>query len=235
MRLQLLFSIAFVSMILIISQSPEAFAGACPDEDDDGYYPDSAPPYCGEEKYRDCDDTDPEVGPGKGCGSPEIDKEVVKEKTDAIKAQVQDLLENNKDAKKLTKKLDNVMKALDPPDKTEKNKEKLLKDTNNLLKKGKITADDHNALATAIQTGNEENINAVLEGIFLSEKDLKKLTKTINKLNIEPIPNIAKACKELDGFNKEVNKLFDEDKLTETEKDALIVAAQNIKDTISCA
>ena len=140
MRLLSLFSIALVSMILIISQSPEASAGACPDEDRDGYYPNSAPSYCGDKKYTDCDDTDPEVGPGKGCGF-DIDKEVVEEKTDAIKAQVQDLLEYNKDAKKLTKKLDNVMKALDPPDNTEKNKEKLLKDTNKLLQKGKITAD----------------------------------------------------------------------------------------------
>lgn len=235
MRLQLLFSIAFVSMILIISQSPEASAGACPDEDRDGYYPPSAPPYCSEKFYRDCDDTDPEVYPGNGCDYTDIDKEVVEEKTDALKAQVQDLLENNKDANKLTKKLDNVFKALNPLDNTEENIEKLLKDTNNLLQKGKITTDEHNALITAIQTGNAENINAVLAGIDLGGKDLKRLTNTIDKLNPDLSPDIAKACKELDRFNNEVNKLFDEDKLTVTEKDALIAAAQNIEDIISCA
>jgi len=64
--MRLIFSIAFVSMILIISQSPEASAGACPDEDRDGYYPPSAPSYCAEIDQRDCDDNDANVGPGKG-------------------------------------------------------------------------------------------------------------------------------------------------------------------------
>jgi len=65
--MRLFFSIAFVSMILIISQSPEAFAGACPDEDRDGYYPPHAPIYCGNVDARDCDDTDPNIGTGSGC------------------------------------------------------------------------------------------------------------------------------------------------------------------------
>ncbi len=65
--MRLLFSIAFVSMILIISQSPEAFAGACPDEDRDGYYPPYAPLYCASVDERDCDDTDPNIGTGSGC------------------------------------------------------------------------------------------------------------------------------------------------------------------------
>ena len=65
--MRLLFSIALVSMILIISQSPEAFAGACPDEDRDGYYPPHAPLYCGNVDERDCDDTDPNIGTGSGC------------------------------------------------------------------------------------------------------------------------------------------------------------------------
>jgi len=54
-------------MILITSQSPVAFAGACPDEDKDGYYPPSAPSYCGEVDQRDCDDKDANIGPGNGC------------------------------------------------------------------------------------------------------------------------------------------------------------------------
>ncbi len=64
--------IAIVGMIIIISQSPVAFAGACTDEDEDGYYTVSSPSYCGEAYYRDCDDTDPEVYPGNSpaCAFP---------------------------------------------------------------------------------------------------------------------------------------------------------------------
>jgi len=58
---------AIVGMIIITSQSPAAFAGACTDIDNDGYYPPSAPLYCGNVDKRDCDDTDPEVGTGSGC------------------------------------------------------------------------------------------------------------------------------------------------------------------------
>ena len=65
--MRVFFSIAFVSMILIISQSPEAFAGACQDKDRDGYYTTSAPIYCGNVDERDCDDTDPNIGTGSGC------------------------------------------------------------------------------------------------------------------------------------------------------------------------
>jgi len=58
---------AIVGMIIITSQSPAAFAGACTDIDKDGYYPTNAPIYCGNVDERDCDDTDPEVGTGPGC------------------------------------------------------------------------------------------------------------------------------------------------------------------------
>jgi len=64
---------AIVGMIIITSQSPVAFAGACPDEDGDGYYPPSAPSYCAGPYDRDCDDTDPEVYPGDGTCEPKIE------------------------------------------------------------------------------------------------------------------------------------------------------------------
>ncbi len=59
MRLQLLFSIAFVSMILIISQSPAAFAGngGWEDKDNDGF----------STFQGDCNDNDATVYPGQGC------------------------------------------------------------------------------------------------------------------------------------------------------------------------
>jgi len=210
--------IGIVSMIIITSQSPAAFAGngGWEDKDNDGF-----------STYQgDCDDKNPERYPGQGCIN-SVDKEVAEKKTDALKANVQDLLENNKDANKLTKRLDKVFTALNPIDKTEEWLEKLLKDTNKLLEKGKITTDKHNALVTAIQTGDAENIKAVLAGIILNDKDLRKLTKTIEKLYL--FPDIGKAFKELDGFIKEVNKLFDKDKLTLIEKDTLIDVAEEIK------
>jgi len=56
--MRLFFSIAFVSMILIISQSPVAFAGngGWEDKDNDGY----------STFQGDCDDNDPDVYPGHG-------------------------------------------------------------------------------------------------------------------------------------------------------------------------
>ncbi len=59
MRLLLLFSIALVSIILITSQSPVAFAGegGWEDKDNDGY----------STFQGDCDDKDPNVYPGHGC------------------------------------------------------------------------------------------------------------------------------------------------------------------------
>jgi len=215
--------IAIVSMIIITSQSPAAFAGngGWEDKDNDGF-----------STYQgDCNDNDPEVYPEQGCIN-SVAKEFVEEKTDALKDNVQDVVENNKDAQKLIKKLDNVFKALNPPDNSEKTLAKLLKDTNKLLEKEKITTDEHNALVTAIQTGDAENIKAVFAGIILSDKDHKKFTKTIYKLN--PYPDVGKACREINGFDKEVNKLFDQDKLTESEKDALIDVAEEIKTSLGC-
>jgi len=67
---------AIVGMIIITSQSPVAFAGACQDEDEDGYYHVSAPSYCGPDLPRDCDDTDPNVYPVNGVCPIQIETDV---------------------------------------------------------------------------------------------------------------------------------------------------------------
>jgi len=72
---------ALVSMILITSQSPAAFAGIGDDHDADGddYSPNEG----------DCDDTDPEIYPGHGdCTYP------VKEDTEQIEDEINDLIES---------------------------------------------------------------------------------------------------------------------------------------------
>jgi len=75
-------------MIIITSQSQSVFAGACQDEDEDGYYHVSSPSYCGEAYYRDCDDTNPEVYPGNSpdCAFP------YKEALDEIQNEVDALI-----------------------------------------------------------------------------------------------------------------------------------------------
>jgi len=87
LRLMPILLMAIVGMIIITSQSQSVFAGACQDEDRDGYYHVSSPSYCGEVYYRDCDDMDPEVYPGKGdCDFP------YKEALDEIRNEVDDLI-----------------------------------------------------------------------------------------------------------------------------------------------
>ena len=82
MRLLWIFSIALVSMILITSQSPVAFAGIGDDHDADG---DNYSPNEG-----DCDDTDPEIYPGHGdCKYP------VKQDTEQIEDEINYLIDNN--------------------------------------------------------------------------------------------------------------------------------------------
>ncbi len=73
MRFLLLFSIALVSIILITSQFPVAFAGSggWEDKDNDGY----------STFQGDCNDNDPEVYPGQGC---EIEIEIKSDVKDGI-------------------------------------------------------------------------------------------------------------------------------------------------------
>jgi len=79
MRLLWFFSIALISVILITSQSPVAFAGIGDDHDADG---DNYSPNEG-----DCDDTDPEIYPGHGdCKYP------VKDDTEQIEDEINDLV-----------------------------------------------------------------------------------------------------------------------------------------------
>jgi len=217
-------------MVLITSQSQVAFAGVVggdSDPDGDEWFSDDNCPFVYNPGQEDKN--------GDGVGDVCIVVVVLEgKKIDALKDKIQDFVEGKRDADKLTKKLDKVLLALNPIDHTPKHIAKLLKDTANLLDKEKITTVEYDELVTAIQTGNAENINAVLAGIILSDKDLKKLTKTIDKLNPDLSPDFDKACKELDGFNKEVNKLFEKGKLTETEKDVLIVDTEAIKTSLEC-
>ena len=82
MRLLWIFSIALVSMILITSQSPVAFAGIGDDHDADG---DNYSPNEG-----DCDDTDPEIYPGHGdCKYP------VKDDVQDIEDEINYLIDTN--------------------------------------------------------------------------------------------------------------------------------------------
>jgi len=153
---------------------------------------------------------------------------------DFLKSQVSTFLDE-KDAKKITKKLDKVTSSLNPPDDTANNLKKILDETNKLLDKGKISPEEHADLVTAIESGDVGEINEVLDRITLSEKDLKKLTKTLAKLNSNQSPDIGKACKELDGFIKDIQKLVSKGKLTQEEAVPLITAVLNIKAGIGCS
>ncbi len=76
----MIFSIALVSMILITSQTPAAFAGIDEhhDADGDGFSP----------KEGDCNDSDPNVYPGQGCNYP------VREDTEEIEDEIKDLIDS---------------------------------------------------------------------------------------------------------------------------------------------
>ena len=106
MRLLSIFSMALVSMILITSQSPAAFAGIGDDHDADGDY------YSPNE--GDCDDTDPEIYPGHGdCKYP------VKDDTEKIEDEINDLVEsgefdiNSGQAENLLYKLQHAVEKTD--------------------------------------------------------------------------------------------------------------------------
>jgi len=153
----------------------------------------------------------------------------------SLQTLVSETLDDPKDAKKLANKLNKLTKSLNPPDNTEKYLQKLVKDTTKLKDKGKITPDQLDDLLGEINDDDLDGYLLLLEGLGLGEKDLKKLTKTVDKLNTETSPNIGKACKELDGFIKETNKLESKGKLTPVESSSLIDAANEIKTAIGCS
>jgi len=83
----------------------------------------------------------------------------------------------------------------------------------------------------------EQQIENIIDQVtdLLDEKDANKVTMALDKAikNIDE-GKTDKACKDIDKFIKDVKKLFNEDELTETEKDALIDDAEAIKTTLEC-
>ena len=78
-------SISALIMIANAAQHQTAFAGACFDEDNDGYYAPDSPSYCGD--LLDCNDDDPNVYPGHGCALPA-------EEINNLIAEINDLADN---------------------------------------------------------------------------------------------------------------------------------------------
>jgi len=146
---------AIVGMIIITSQSPAAYAGACTDEDRDGYYTVSSPSYCGEAYYRDCDDKDSEVYPGSGstCAFP------YKEAIDEIKDELNVLIESENfdiSSKKATNLLNRLQQSADQIEADKINVAiNLLNSFNNninaYINKGALTQYDGDALIASVQ------------------------------------------------------------------------------------
>jgi len=147
--------IAIVGMIIIVSQSPVAFAGACTDEDRDGYYTVSSPSYCGEAYYRDCDDTDPEVYPGNSpaCAFP------YKEALEQIQNEVNDYIASGDfdiNSKQAINLLNRLQKSADQIEADKINVAiNLLNSFNNTINayinKGAISPYDGDGLITGVQ------------------------------------------------------------------------------------
>ncbi len=66
----------------------------------------------------------------------------------------------------------------------------------------------------------------------VKKKDVKKITKELKKAIKD---TLKKSCKDMDKFTKEVNKLDKKGKLESADVDALIQAAQNIKNNLGCS
>jgi len=147
--------IAIVGMIIIVSQSPVAFAGACLDEDEDGYYHVSAPAYCGEVFYRDCDDKDPEVYPGNSpaCAFP------YKEALNVIENEIEDLIDSGQfdiSSKQATNLLNRLQQSADQIDADKINVainllNAFINNINAYINKGALSPDDGDPLIANVQ------------------------------------------------------------------------------------
>jgi hypothetical protein len=184
-------------------------------------------------------------GVGDACDVPLI----VEEQIDDLKDQVNGILVD-KDAKKLTKKLDKANEKLTPqPEKANKDLDKFLDEVEKLFMKNKLTLDERNSLITALDSIRinptddsitVERIQTVLDAVsvisnpLLTLKDTESLTKPLNKAIDDLTPNEEKACKEMDKFIKDTNKLVTKGKLLQADADKLIESAQKIKTNISC-
>ncbi len=98
-------SITLVSMILIISQSPVAFAGYCIDDDNDGYYAQD----CGGE--IDCNDENPDIYPGHGCNPVEDVQTIINDVEELIEDG--DLAINNGQTNAILTKLQEAIDKID--------------------------------------------------------------------------------------------------------------------------
>ncbi len=146
---------AIVGMIIITSQTPEAYAGACTDEDRDGYYTVSSPAYCGETFYRDCDDTDPEVYPGNSpaCAFP------YKEAIDEIKNELEDLIDSENfdiSSKQATNLLNRLQQSADQIDADKINVainllNSFINNINAYINKGSLSEPDGYELIASVQ------------------------------------------------------------------------------------
>ena len=146
---------AIVGMIIITSQTPEAFAGACTDVDRDGYYTLSSPSYCAEIYLRDCDDTDPEIYPGSGseCSFP------YREALDSVEDELSELLASGEfdiNSSQATHLLNRLQQAADLIDADKINVSintlnSFINNINALINNGSISEYDGNGLIAGVQ------------------------------------------------------------------------------------
>lgn len=93
------------------------------------------------------------------------------------------------------------------------------------------------ASGVVIVTTVEEQIDDLKDQVngFLDGKDAKKLTKKLDKVNKElGKDKLDKACKELGKFNKDANKIIDQDKIPSIDGEGLIDSVYNIKSELDC-